>query len=448
MRLLWVAALWAAAVLGAPRRAVLIDIDGVRRDTFEQAYKERLLPNFDRVLSSAHWFDNAVSVIPTVTMAGQASIFTGVPPAKHGIPGNEWFDRATGRAIDYMSLAGAPCVFGFSIPFVPADCHGGLANRHLQSPTVYEASTAAGFSSTVVFNQYWKGATRAIQPTLSEALSFVQAGSVDYEAFDTRMTTRAIESLQSDGLPSILTVYFAGADGVSHQRGIAGQYPYLSQTIDPLFGRLLDAIEALDPEWRSSTLFILTSDHGRTDAVLQPDDRTLELDLRTALARGGYDSGRIRIAANGGMAYVYLMPGDSWTEVPPAEQVAAAVKELTGDPVLARVIESVRLRDREESPRAGDIFVFLKPDHYFGNSGSGSHHGSIFKPDLSIPLVLAQGGIGPGRSDAPVSNTNIAATIAALLGFPMESAEPPLPGVIPDIPATTGLPRHGTAPAR
>src|ERR1017187_10659891 len=110
----WPAILLAATALCAQpaRRAVIIDVDGIRRDTFEQAYQDGRLPNFQRIFAQALWFDNASSVLPTVTMAAQASIFTGTQPARHGIPGNQWLDRSAGRLIDYMSPGGLICVYG------------------------------------------------------------------------------------------------------------------------------------------------------------------------------------------------------------------------------------------------------------------------------------------------------------------------------------------------
>src|SRR5271163_1415088 len=36
---------------------------------------------------------NAVSILPSTTIAAWSSIFTGAPPAQNGVPGNEWFVR-------------------------------------------------------------------------------------------------------------------------------------------------------------------------------------------------------------------------------------------------------------------------------------------------------------------------------------------------------------------
>jgi len=423
-RAVLLAALW-LPLWAAERRVVIIDLDGIRGDTFEQTYLDGRLPNFRRILDSALWFDNAAAVFPTVTMAGQASLFTGVPPAMHGIIGNEWFDRAAGRTVDYLTLSGVSCVYGFTL-LAGSECRGGLANGHLLSPTLYEAATAAGLNSTVVFNQYWKGATHVVLPGLSDVLSFVENSSIDYEAFDRRMTDRALEALQEHGLPAILTVYFAGTDGLGHAFGIAAQPGYLERVIDYHLGRLLDALAGLDPEWRANTLFVVTADHGRTDAELHSEDLTLAADILAALKRAGFHSDRVRIAPNGGMAYVYLK-GESWTQGPPEEEVRAALRELAEDPLLRRVVESARSRDEKDSPRSGDIVVMLQPNHYFGNLGVGSHHGSIHEPDLSVPLILAQGGMPAGRRAQRVQSTQIVRTVAEYLGFPVEAADPALP---------------------
>lgn len=390
------------------RRAVIIDIDGVRRDTFEQAWADGRLPAFQRIFGAAIWFDNAFTVTPSVTMAGQASIFTGVPPSRHGVVGNQWFDRSARRLVDYMSVPGAICVYGITW-FDGAACRGGLANGHLLVPTLYEAGAEAGMTSAVIYSQYWRGASVPAPPTPIEALAFLKGGAVEYRAFDNAMAARAVEELRSHGLPSILTIYFAGADGIAHDEGIASQIPYLSDTVDPLLSSVLDCVESLDPWWRDSTAFVLTSDHGRTDAVVHQEDRFLLADLASALPAGAV------IAQNGGMAYVYF---DA-----PSEQLAGLAAALAENASFASTVAAVRVRTGDDSPRAGDLIVTLQPGHYFGNSGTGSHHGSVYQGDLSVPLLLAVPGIGPGHIPDPVRVTQIARTVTEYLGFSMDSAD-------------------------
>ncbi len=422
---LWLLIAAGAASPGEHRRALIIDIDGVRRDTFAETYAAGMLPNFTRILGGALWYDRAVSVLPTVTMAAQSSIFTGTPPARHGIPGNQWFDRATGRAYNYVSTGTAPCLYAITL-FGGAECRGGLLNRHLQVQTLYEAAAAADRKSVVVFHPVWRGAARAVLPSITEGLSLLEGASLDFEGFDRRMARRAADAVTGAGQPDILTVYFVGADEIAHGHGIASQPPYLANVVDPLIGQIADALDAQDPEWRAATMIVVTADHGRTDAVANPEDLTLSRDLTAAVARAGFTNDQIRLAANGGMAYVYLKNGDSWSAPPAPEQAAAALGEIVADPALAKVVLEARLRRESDSPRTGDIFVFLKPSHYFGNTGIGSHHGNADELDLAVPLVVARPGGPEGHTDLDAGITRIAATIAEYLGFAIEGAEPAL----------------------
>jgi len=412
---IWSAFLLVSAVLSAQpaRRAIIIDVDGIRRDTFQQVYQSGSLPNFQRVFAQALWFDNASSVLPTVTMAAQASIFTGSQPARHGVPGNQWFDRSAGRLIDYMTPGGLICVYGLTV-LGGAGCSGGLANGHLLAPTIYEAAAQAGLTSAVYFSEYWKGAARAAPLTLAEMGGLLAGDPIDWKAFDSEMAGRAITDLEARGLASLVTLYFAGTDGIGHQEGIAGQIPYLSRIVDPLLGQILDTIESLDPLWRGHTLFVLVSDHGRTDLVANSEDPFLETDLQAALPAGA------TIAENGGMAYIYLAQPDL-VDLP---KLAAA---LVQDARLSSAVAAVRVRGAGDSPRDGDLILTLQPGHYFGNTGVGSDHGSVYSGDVNVPLLVAMPGGAGGHMDDPVSITQVAGTIAGYLGFRMDSADAPLP---------------------
>lgn len=442
------------SLAAAQPRVVLVDVDGVRNDTFEKAYLSGEMPNLERVLGevrdgkgfgSSLWFENAKAAFPAITMAGQASLATGVPPSRHGIPGNQWFDRETNRVIDYFSSTGISCVYGILLVSVK-ECSGGLANRHLRVPTMYEAAAAAGKTSTVVFSQYWRGATHAISPSVSEVNLLVRGNAVDYQKFDEIMMDHAVASLIRDGIPDLLTLYFIGADGIGHKAGTPAQAAYLRTTFDSQLGRLLEVLDKLDPVWKVHTQFIFTSDHGRTDTEASAQDAALETNIQKALERGGYVEDQYRIVENGGVVHLYLrsrVMGARWALPPRPEDVEEMGKALAKDASLNAAVELVAARrngsgygytltreDREdasqiasmlaqlESPRSGDIVLLLRPGRYFGNTEpTGAQHGSMFSSDLAIPLVIAQGGAGPGRSPAPISTQDISPIVAAYLGF-------------------------------
>lgn len=451
--LLLLFAAWAAT---AQPRVVIVDIDGIRRDTFETAYVGGKLPNFERLLGgvgdgkgfgTAVWFENATSVFPTVTMAGQASIFTGTTPAQHGVPGNVWFDRTRGRMIGYMTATGVPCVFGV-LPIGAGDCAGGLGNRHLQVPTLYERAAAAGKTSLVVFSQYWRGATHVVLPSVAELALLSQESTANCQKFDALMTARAIGGIQQYGLPDILTVYYSGSDIVAHQQGTAAEADYLAGTIDLLLGKLLDTYAAADQDWRTHTQFIITSDHGRTDAVGSAADQSIEAQVRKSVESTGLSATQYALAGDGGLVQVYLhsrAAASRWVDAANPADIVAVAKALSRNVALEPVLDSVVMRthgagtgyftpegvpareDRAsllrgmDSARSGDLLLLLKPGHYFGNKESdGAQHGSIHAADRAVPIVIALGGGNAGRSPVQMSIADIARVIAFYLGFSMD----------------------------
>ena len=451
-------ALLAGAAWAQPQRhVVIVDLDGVRRDLLDTAYLAGRMPHLERLFGpavgwgyqAALYFEHGSSVAPTVTMAGQASLFTGVHPGRHGISGNNWFDRNQAAPVNYMSATGAACVYGFAL-FGSSFCDGGRANHDLTAPTLYEWSTAAGLTSVVVYNQYWKGSTQVIEPAISDALALLQSGETDLEFFDQHMVGQAIAEMQQNGRPSILTLYFAGADAAGHAHGTSALMDYLSQVVDPLLGSFLEALAQMDEAWYSNTLFIFSADHGRTDASATPDDQLALGWMSSILAGAGFDSEHAYIANEGGLAHIYLRPaGAAWNASPAVVELQAAATSLAADNNLASELESVcyrdtgyvclhqldasrsQLLDALNSPRAGDLIVLAKPGRYFGNtSPDGAEHGALDDTDLSVPVILAGGGVLPGRVSAPVSTTQIVSTIAAYLGFKAVGAELGLPGVV------------------
>jgi hypothetical protein len=127
------------------------------------------------------------------------------------------------------------------------------------------------------------------------------------------------------------------------------------------------------------------------------------------------------IAENGGMAYVYL-------DQPDLVDLPSLAVALVQDARLSPAVASVRVRGAGDSPRDGDLIVALQPVHYFpSTAGVGSNHGSVYTADLNVPLLVTMPGGVAGHTADAVSITQVAGTIARYLGFPMDSADAPLP---------------------
>jgi phosphonoacetate hydrolase len=75
---------------------VVICFDGCDPAYVEQGLADGILPTIARFRKSG-FYALADAVVPTFTNPNNASIVTGAPPAVHGISGNYYLDRATGR---------------------------------------------------------------------------------------------------------------------------------------------------------------------------------------------------------------------------------------------------------------------------------------------------------------------------------------------------------------
>jgi hypothetical protein len=83
-----------------PRLAVLIVFDQMRADYLTRWETLFEKGGLGRLVKDGAWFQNChYPYANTFTAAGHASLATGCSPDKHGIVGNEWYDRAAGKEI-------------------------------------------------------------------------------------------------------------------------------------------------------------------------------------------------------------------------------------------------------------------------------------------------------------------------------------------------------------
>lgn len=85
---------------GRPKLAVLVVFDQLRGDYLEKWKDYFGKDGFRRLQTEGAWFTNChYPYSDTVTSIGHASLVTGCSPNKHGIIGNEWYERAEGKVV-------------------------------------------------------------------------------------------------------------------------------------------------------------------------------------------------------------------------------------------------------------------------------------------------------------------------------------------------------------
>lgn len=316
-----------------PQRIVLLDIDGLRQDVWQQALAEGKIPNLARLvggdkISQGIQF-RAISTAPSVTFCCQASTITGAHPRDHWIAGNMFFDRF-GRINN-----GKPRKYEFDFLDAHKVFSQGLASQaiHPDVETLYQTAQKHGLTSTVVFQMYAGGAQHWLKPGLEDWKTFVAIHKPDFgERYDRLMLNEAIDHLNAGHRPAFLMLYFFGLDHESHLHGPEVQREYLSRVLDPQIGEFIQFYQTLGlmPE----TLFCIFSDHGHIKIV--NDDihalkvgfvfdreygyvfQALDLDVNDHPLEGANCDALLTQA--GGMALVYLKRATGNWQDPPRFQ--------------------------------------------------------------------------------------------------------------------------------
>lgn len=81
-----------------PKLVVGIVVDQMKMEYLYRFSNDFSENGFKRLMNNGYVFQNMhYNYMPTYTAPGHASIYTGTTPATHGIVGNEWFSRKTGK---------------------------------------------------------------------------------------------------------------------------------------------------------------------------------------------------------------------------------------------------------------------------------------------------------------------------------------------------------------
>lgn len=263
-----------------PYRVVLVIVDGLRPDALSY-YIENVA---DAGSPLKKTFGNGVNVKncattgPSITFSANASIATGRHPASHGLPGNHFLDRKTGKPVAFDG--GSTYQLGQVIEVYKGE---GSANKMLQVQTLYEQMSASGRYGLVDCHNFYKGA-EVLQPSYTQLVTFV----LNARDYDRQGTDRLLSRLDGKDNPDLITIYWPGLDHEAHGDGKIGglqlspvglanlQIEYLKNVIDPELGRVRARLEQLG--LLSNSVFVICSDHGHRD-VVKDDDHAIDTDV-------------------------------------------------------------------------------------------------------------------------------------------------------------------------
>lgn len=129
-----------------PKLMVGIMVDQMRWDYLYRFEKHFSEGGLKRMMKDGYAFHNVmIDYVPTVTAIGHASVYTGSVPSIHGIAGNDWIDRETGKS-RYVTTDTSVKGVGASSEKI-----GAHSPRSLWSTTITDQlGIATGFKSKIV----------------------------------------------------------------------------------------------------------------------------------------------------------------------------------------------------------------------------------------------------------------------------------------------------------
>lgn len=367
---------------------------------------------------------------PSVTWPNHTTLVTGDNPARHGVVGNNYLDRKTRKSV---TLIGDPIYDKDQI---------------VKVPTIYDVAHDAGMTTAAIRWPASRGADTldwvisschdedvAKKYNTPSLLKECKAAGIWNGKFpDDKTCTAVFKFILRKHHPRLALLHLGNTDHVQHLNGPRTKEAYAAiKEVDAQVKQIWDEAKRDYPE--GVTIFIV-SDHG-----FSPISHAIfpNVILRNAgLVRvkdGKIVGGDVRIVPQGGSAFLYILDQDRRDEI--AERIQSAFAGAKG---LEKIVPTDQLNDYgvatpEQDPHAPDMVLFANEGYVFGDTAagalpfiekperSGTHGHDPNLPDLHATFIACGAGIKPGTRIGIINNTDVAPTMAKLLGLELPNPD-------------------------
>ena len=418
---------------------LLISIDGLHPEYVIDADRHGLdIPNLRSFVTAGAFASGVVGVLPTVTYPSHTTIVTGVPPATHGIVANTPFDPL---------LANHDGWYWYAEDIRVPSLWTAVAQSGRSTASVNWPVTVGETSITYLLPEYWR-AHNTEDLKLLRALSRPEGILNDLEARLGPFINGYTDTLESDRIrnrfavellsaysPYFMAVHLIALDGIEHHDGpwVDSAFATL-EAIDGMIGELRAAARLSDP----NTVVAVVSDHGffATHTMVHLRTRFVATGLIRLKEPGTPDTPPVvaswdaQVWPSGGVAAVVLRDrGNQRTNA----AVSALLAELAAEPRngIAQVLSRSDLASRAAFPEA-DFVVEFAPGFYAGaalrgdlltpSAYLGTHGYLPERPEMHASFFIQGNGIAAHRDLGVVEMTQIAPTLATILGVALPTA--------------------------
>ncbi|MBK9167643.1 MAG: alkaline phosphatase family protein [Bryobacterales bacterium] len=409
--------LLAAVVHAQPPRGkvILISLDGFPASALDDP--KLPVPTLRRLMRDGVHAP-LTTVNPTVTWPNHTSMVTGVPASEHGLLANgtilrtgAWPPVKVDPYIDKVRMVRARTVYD-------AAHEAGLTTAHVDWVAIENAPTI-----TWAFRE-WASADGPLEQEMIAKGAITPADLDGFSRanilFRDQIWTRAGEYLIRNHQPDLLLFHLLTLDSAHHTYGpntMAGRTAMAF--VDACVEKLLNAVHAAGIAGR--TTFLIVSDHGFKAY-------TRQIRANVALREAGLGD-KAYVLPEGGTAFVYISDD---ALIPRVRDVLIGVEGV--DRVIgAAGFSALGLPLPETDPQFGQLLLSAKDGYAFSGATegpviaampqTGGSHGYLASdPDMNAIFIASGYRVQARGKLDPVSNLDIAPTLARLLGVKLPSA--------------------------
>ncbi len=285
-------------------------------------------PFIDEISNRGKYTLECEAVFPTATYTGHSTIITGNYPEKHGMVGNQFWDRKN------------QCIRNFDF-FDP--------NENIGSPTIFELLP---FRTCAICEPVTKGANLIVKKKIFDEIPIKNQNLSVNKHLLKNITAKF----------QFYLVNFMGVDSFGETEGPKSE-EYL-QCLEEIDGLLLDIKNKL----HSDFIFIITADHGMTTVKEN-------IDLEEELKNDGF---QVKCLASHRCSHIYVNSNLQELE-----------KHLYSLPFIDRVFNSTGLEGAHlNHERTGDLVVCAKKGFEFGGIKLKGSHGGFTDDEIFVPFII------------------------------------------------------------
>ena len=422
------------------RLVIMVSVDGLAAYYLEDPKAH--MPTLRRMMREGAWSEGLHGSFPSVTWPNHTTLVTGVEPARHGVLGNTYWDRAQGKIV----------------PLIPDPLFD--KDEIVKTPTLYDVAHKAGLRTAGIIwpasrnaktldwtmpdvkplDLFLKYSTPEWMKELREEGLWVDqqetwcnkaGGGVQRDWLYARATAQVIRKHR----PNLVLLHLVELDHVQHADGPQSPNAYWACSYaDDRIRDLVDAVEAAGLKDR--TTFLIVSDHGFVAYTKQILPNVL---LRKAAMLGLEGDkivpGQAIVVAQGGGAFVYVLDRERRSEV--LGKLRAMFKDVEGVSAVIdeREFAALGIATPAQDPRAPDLALSARDGYTFSdvakgdaalvdvNPMKGSHGCLPSEPRMRGTFVAWGAGIKVGVKMPVFRSVDVAPTAARLLGLRLENVD-------------------------